>query len=192
MGWFRGLLLLIVLIGVAGMVWIYSGAQQVAADAPHHPVTAWLLATTRERAVARRAEEIEAALPTLVGDALLEAVVDYEAMCAVCHFPPGQPPTALAQGLNPPAPYLGGLENERSVEELFWVTKHGLRMTGMPAWGPTHDDRELWALVALTRKFGEFDAGEYASLLATARERGIEHDHSHHDHDDHQDQESPP
>ena len=184
MGWFRGILLLIVLTGVVGLVWIYSGAQPVAADAPHHPVIAWVLSTARERSVARRAEEVEAALPTLDGDALLEAVAGYEEMCAVCHFPPGRPPSALSRGLNPPAPFLGGLENGRSIEELFWVTKHGLRMTGMPAWGPTHEDEELWALVALIEAFPRFGPGEYDDLLAAARERGIDHDHANqHEHD---------
>ena len=177
MGWFRGLLLLVALAGAAGLAWIYSGAQEVAAVEPHGRVAAWVLETTRERAVARRARNVESRLPDLEGDALLAAAVAYEDMCAICHFPPGGVPSSLAEGLNPPAPYLGGLMEARGVEELFWVTKHGLRMTGMPAWGPTHDDRELWALVALIQRFPDFGVDEYDRLLAAARERGIDHDH---------------
>ena len=36
--------------------------------------------------------------------------------------------------------------------EQFWIIKHGVKMTGMPAWGVTHDDEMLWDVVALVRK----------------------------------------
>ena len=41
------------------------------------------------------------------------------------------------------------------------ITKHGVKMTGMPAWGPTHSEEELWSLVAFMRLFPTMPASEY-------------------------------
>jgi mono/diheme cytochrome c family protein len=63
--------------------------------------------------------------------------------------PPGRKPFLGAGYMNPSPPDLAKIAPERSPQELFWVIKHGLRMTGMPAWGPTHGDEQLWDLVAM-------------------------------------------
>ena len=56
--------------------------------------------------------------------------------------------------------------------ELFWVTKHGIKMTGMPAWGATHDDEALWPVVALMTELPHLDAARYRALLASAGDMG--------------------
>jgi len=167
-----------------GVVVIYTGAYPVGADEEHWPLTHQLLETARERSVMRAARKVDVRLPRLDEDALLSAVAGFEDMCAGCHAPPGLSPTALARGLNPPAPYLAIAARERTAAELYWVTRHGIRMTGMPAWGVTHSDDELWPLIALILRFPELGEGEYEGLLATARAAGVGHDHDH-GHDDH-------
>jgi mono/diheme cytochrome c family protein len=163
------------LIGAVAIAYTYSGLQDVAADGEHRPLTAWLLGTVRRHSVSRAAGEIEARLPEPFTEALQhEAVVGYESMCAACHAPPGAEPTALARGLNPAAPELAELATRRTPGELFWATRHGIRMTGMPAWGITHSDEELWPLVALVLRFPEMADDEYAMLLAAAHEAGVE------------------
>lgn len=107
-------------------------------------------------------------------------MVGYQDMCAACHTPPGDSPSALTRGLNPPAPDLAEAAQQRTPAELFWVTKHGIRMSGMPAWGPTHSDEELWPVVALVTRFPDFGGNDYGNLLEAAREAGVEH-HHHHD-----------
>jgi hypothetical protein len=75
----------------------------------------------------------------------------------------------MGQGLNPPAPDLAEEAAEMSAAELFWVTKHGIRMTGMPAWGASHDDDALWPVVAFTKeRLPELDAAAYRRFLADA------------------------
>ena len=187
---------LLSLIGLAALAAIavaaylmLAGRIEVAADGEQHPVTARVLETTRERAVARRAGRVEPLLAELDEQALLEAVAGYEDMCAACHTPPGGEPTALARGLNPQAPDLAESARHLYPEELFWVTRHGIRMTGMPAWGPTHSDEELWPLVALITGFPEFGDEDYTRLLEAAREAGVEHHHGHDDHHHHQHEE---
>lgn len=65
--------------------------------------------------------------------------------------------TELRAGLYPKPPDLsrpgaapGG--GAAAAARQFWIVKHGLKLTGMPAWGTTHDDNSLWALVAFVRK----------------------------------------
>lgn len=39
----------------------------------------------------------------------------------------------------------GHIQDERSEAEIFWIVKNGLKMTGMPAFGPPHSEEQLWA-----------------------------------------------
>lgn len=184
-------------IGILGFAmlgagaWFLAGTFPVGADQKHWRTTHRLLETARERSVSHAAREVELRLPaSLEGEALLTAVAGYEYMCAGCHAPPGRPPSALARGLNPPAPDLARAAGERTPAELFWVTRHGIRMTGMPASGITHTDEELWPLVALILRFPELADGEYEALLKQSLAAGIDHDHDHdqdhrHDHHEH-------
>jgi hypothetical protein len=181
------LLLLAVVLAAAGAAVIYSGRIDVAADSePSRPV-AWLLETTRERSVSRQAGRLEVQLPDhLDQERLYEAIIGFEQMCATCHAPPGGDPSAIARGLHPPPPALSVAARTRSAQELFWVTRHGIRMTGMPAWHPTHSDAELLIIISLIERFPQFAEGQYQSLLAAGREAGIEHVHEH-DQDQHND-----
>lgn len=166
---------------VGGVAVIYTGAYPVGADEEHWPLTHRLLETARESSVMRAARTVDVRLPRLDEDALLSAVAGFEDMCAGCHAPPGRSPTALARGLNPPAPDLAIAARERTEAELYWVIRHGIRMTGMPAWSVTHSDDELWPLVALILRFPELGEGQYERLLATAQAASVGHDHDHGD-----------
>ncbi|MGH9697368.1 MAG: c-type cytochrome, partial [Bryobacteraceae bacterium] len=52
--------------------------------------------------------------------------------------------------------------------EEFWVVKHGLKMTGMPAWGVTHSDELLWNVVAFLRELPELTPDQYQALVKSA------------------------
>jgi mono/diheme cytochrome c family protein len=161
-----------------------SGRMNIGADSGHWPVTDRMLTTIRENSVARQSRHITPRLPDLADEmTLFEAVTGFDDMCAACHTPPGGSPTAMSRGLNPPAPDLARLAGERTPEEIFWVIKHGIRMSGMPAWGPTHSDEDLWPIVALITRFPEFADEDYGNLLDAAREAGVEHHHHNDDHD---------
>lgn len=177
--WIKLLVGLAVLLVVVAAGWVWFGFYDVSARAEHHPATQWLVETVRNRSVERRARDVDVRLPEPMDPPLLyEAAVAYEQMCAVCHAPPGRSRSALARGINPPAPDLTRAAQRRSPAQLFWVTKHGIRMSGMPAWGRTHDDADLWQLVALIRRFPDMSGDDYQALLAAARDAGVEHDHN--------------
>lgn len=173
---------LLVVVGVA--VFIYSGAYDVSASTPHSAMSNWVMATTRQISVTRQAHGID--VPDLQSESLRHAGInDFEAMCVGCHGAPGKEPEPMGQGLNPPAPDLQQVAQQRTPAQLFWATKHGIKMTGMPAWGATHNDEALWPVVALLTALPEMDAEEYSELLAQAEGMGHhasdsdDHDHAH-------------
>jgi mono/diheme cytochrome c family protein len=151
----------------AGALAIYLGAYNVAADIPHTQPVYWLLETARERSIEVRARRI-----TVPGDLANQKRIEsgagqYAEMCASCHLAPGMKRTEIARGLYPRAPELRRGTDLTPAEE-FWVVKHGLKMTGMPAWGVTHSDELLWDVVAFLQKLPELSAEQYQALVKSA------------------------
>ncbi len=131
-----------ILLAAAGIV--YSGMLNVAADKPHWPLTERLMQTVRSRSIEARSEGL-GPIPDLEDSRrILTGAGQYGEMCAICHLAPGMADTPLRQGLNPRPPELAGYRMDPRTS--FWIVKHGKKMTGMPAWGPSHDDDMLWSI----------------------------------------------
>ncbi|MDB6018467.1 MAG: cytochrome class protein [Pedosphaera sp.] len=76
----------------------------------------------------------------------------YRENCLICHGAPGIEGNELSMGLNPPAPALDAPEvQELSDGQLFWIVKNGVRWSGMPAFGPTHNNAEIWKIASFLR-----------------------------------------
>lgn len=159
-------------LGVIGTIGIaYSGLYDVSASSPHSGFVHWLLSTTAHASIERRAAGIE--VPDLDNDGLRAAGVnDFATMCAGCHGAPGQKPEAAGLGLNPKPPALAESAARMTPAELFWVTKNGIKMTGMPAWGATHDDASIWPVVAFMTALPSLDEAGYRALLDSAKGAG--------------------
>lgn len=150
---------------VGAVVLISSGAYNVAATTPHTRLTEWLLNTTQKRSVASRADEIPHP-PTVDSAMVREGLEEYREMCVTCHGAPGVERGTLGKGINPKPPDLAKEAGEWSDRELFWITKHGIKLAGMPAFGVTHSDEELWAIVAFLRRLETMSAEEYRRLAS--------------------------
>ena len=103
-------------------------------------------------------------------------VEHFAAHCAVCHGAPGVPKGDIARGLYPPPADLPEAARLYSPAELFWIVKHGIKMTGMPAWSD-HSDAELWATVAFLEKLPGMSEQDYASLVIADMTHGGHHQH---------------
>ena len=95
---------------------------------------------------------------------VLMGIEHYAAHCAVCHGAPGVPKGEIAQGLYPQPPDLAKIAPLYTPAELFWIVKHGIKMTGMPAWSD-HSEEELWATVAFVEKLPGMSEQEYGELV---------------------------
>ena len=94
-------------------------------------------------------------------------------MCEECHGAPGVERSEMGKGLYPRGPKLLWAAKEDSPSELFWITKNGIKMTGMPAFGPTHSDEEIWAIVAFVKKLPGIDSAFYDELSRKWCERDM-------------------
>ncbi len=164
----------ILALGAAAAGVVYSGAYNVAATDKHWPITYWVLNQAVHRSVERQSADIEA--PELGGEQqLLAGAANFDAMCAGCHAPPGARPSVAAQGMNPEPPGLAHAGAEMSASEIYWILKHGIKASGMPAWGSTHSDADLWAMTAFVKQWPEMSETDYEQMLASAETSGIGH-----------------
>jgi mono/diheme cytochrome c family protein len=172
------------LVGAA-VAAIYAGLYNIAADVPHTQPVYWLLDTIRQRSVIARARDIAVPNDLEGASRISKGASEYAEMCSGCHLAPGMKRTEISQGLYPRAPELRR-GTDLTPAEQFWIIKHGVKMTGMPAWGITHDDELLWDVVAFVRKLPEMTPEQYGTLVKNApkheelmheMEMGGDHDH---------------
>ena len=64
----------------------------------------------------------------------------------------------------PHPPALANAAKSWSDEEVFWLVKHGVKASGMPAFGGTHEDRALWNITAFVKNMPQMSEERYATL----------------------------
>jgi mono/diheme cytochrome c family protein len=158
---------------------IYSGVFDVAADVPHSAIVYAVMEAVRDRSIAVRVKDIQ--VPPLNDPQLVaHGAEHYAAMCVDCHLGPGVKQSEMREGLYPQPPNLTE-HIHASPAEMFWVVKHGIKMSAMPAWGKTHDDQSIWGMVAFLQRLPELTPDQYQVLVNTS---GQSQHHQHrHDHD---------
>lgn len=145
----------------------YSGLVNVGADDPHFPAVHAFLTMARERSIEVRSRNIE--VPKLDDQALIRAGAgNYNAMCIGCHLAPGVARTELSQALYPAPPNLAEVGIDGSPAATFWVIKHGIKASGMPAWGSSMGDDYIWGMVAFLNQLPKLDATQYQALVASS------------------------
>lgn len=160
----KTLLIAAVVIIVGFVAFVYSGVYNIAADEPHSAFTRWALQTTRVQSIEMRKGKIPVPANLNDPERFHRGAQEYAEMCEGCHLGPGVKPTPVHEGLKPEPPDLGKVAEARSPQYLFWTIKHGIKLTGMPAWGETHGNEELWDIVAFLEKLPQVTPGEYAQL----------------------------
>jgi len=146
-----------------GLAVMYSGIINVAATYPHSPLTRWGLHTAMERSVSYHAKNIKVP-PLDRPEMTLNGFRHYREMCMGCHLAPGISSSEIRKGLIPRPPKLQQAVRGWAPAELFWIIKNGVRMTAMPAWGPSHSDEKIWEIVAFLKKFPDMTAAQYQAM----------------------------
>jgi hypothetical protein len=113
----------------------------------------------------------------------------YAAMCTGCHLAPGINDSEIRPGLYPQPPDLSQARVEPKA--AFWVIKHGIKMSAMPAWGGSHDDATIWSMVAFLQKLPDMTPDQYKEIvdkappdddMAPSTDHGHSHSHAGHSH----------
>lgn len=168
---------LTVVTGLLGMgLFIYSGLFDVSAATRDSAFIRWALENTRKNSIQARLSEITT--PDLTDiNMIAKGAKAFDEICASCHGGPGTQALLGTADMNPTPPELSEIADKRSEEEVFWVIKNGIRMTGMPAWGRTHNDQQLWEMTAFVKKLPDISDEQYLKLASSVTDDGHDHDH---------------
>jgi mono/diheme cytochrome c family protein len=170
-----GVLFGILLVAVGAAAIVYTGSFNTSATVPPSKAENALATLALNKSVARRAPPRKNPLPASAEN-LRGGLAHFRENCVVCHGAPGVDPGEIGQGLNPGAPDLTlPRVQKRSDGELFWITGNGIRMTGMPAFSPTHGENEIWQMVLFLRHLPEITDEETKQLKSETEEQ--EHHH---------------
>ena len=161
-------------IAAAGMLFAWSGIFNIAASSGHWAITNWFLHWTMQNSVRTHAFFDSPEKVIERDGALVSAAGHFAAACATCHGAPGQRPSPVMQKATPHAPPLtdAALRDKYSDAELFYILRHGVKFTGMPAWGAPGRDDEIRRMVAFLRRLPGMTPAEYRALSGTAKGAG--------------------
>ena len=161
---------LAVLAVAGGALFVYSGIYNVAATEQHTAPVYWILEKAARRSVLRRAQEIE--VPPLTEPVTLERGLRlYHTNCVSCHGAPGIAPDGFALGMLPVPANLAWTAREWQPAEVYWVVKHGIKTSGMPAWEFRLADTDLWAIVAFVATLPTLSPREYRDRTSATAPR---------------------
>jgi mono/diheme cytochrome c family protein len=146
---------------VGGAVVVWSGIYNVAATSQHIAPVYRILEVAMRRSVVTRARHI--AVPDLSTPVLRDRGMQlFRDHCVACHGAPGIAPQPFALGMLPVPANLVLTARQWSAAEIFWVVKHGVKTTGMPAWTYRMPDADLWAVVAFVTVLPTLSPKDYA------------------------------
>jgi mono/diheme cytochrome c family protein len=164
-----GVLFTVVVAIVGVFTVVMSGVINIGADQGHSPLVYNFLETARTRSIAYASKDI--IVPDLEKVEMISSGgADYKDMCAGCHLSPGVESTDFSESLYPKPPNFTNAQvvdrykTDAGAQQSFWAIKHGIMASGMPAWGASHDDDRMWAMVAFIRSLPELDEAQYTML----------------------------
>jgi mono/diheme cytochrome c family protein len=147
---------------LAAAGFVSSGLYNIGADDHHTKPVFAVIEHLRERSIDVRSRELT--VPDLDDAASIQAgAIAYASHCTVCHLGPGLGRSEVRTGMYPHPPNLSqeGIDDPRTA---FWIIKHGIKMSAMPAWSKTLDDAAIWDVVAFLRKMPQMAPEDYRQL----------------------------
>ena len=152
-----------VLLLVGGLLFAWSGIYNLAASADHFAITERFLRFALHGSVRTHTLTVEAP-PLGSPDQIILGAAHYAGGCAPCHGAPGTPLNRITAAMLPTPTDLSTILDEWSAEELYWIVRHGIKYTGMPAWPAQLREDEVWAVIAFLEEIPRLDAESYSAL----------------------------
>ena len=165
-----GLVLGALLIGAGAVaaVVVYTGFYDVSASHQHLQSTYRLLEVGMRESVQRRARDIK--VPPLNDESMQRrGLALYREHCLQCHGAPGVAPASFALGMTPAPAAMVHAARHTSAAEIYWITKNGIKMSGMPAWAFRMSEADMWAIVAFTQQLPWLTPQQYAALSKSVK-----------------------
>jgi len=152
-------------LGIGGLLVVQTGAFDVRASTPHSLLVGWATHTTMIHAARNGAARVGPS-PPITTAAVEAGFRDYDANCAACHGGPAVPRAPWTGGMTPSPPFLIDASRQWRRAELFWIIRNGVKMTGMPSWGFTRSDPQVWNLVAFLEALPYISPEAYGRMRA--------------------------
>jgi mono/diheme cytochrome c family protein len=160
--------LLTILGAVFAAAFFFGGFFNVAASQDDPDIVNWAIEHVRAASIGRHATDMPPG--SLDTPALVQAGAKAFAArgCVNCHGAPGVEWAKFSEGLNPGPPDLKDVVDD-PAEEIFWVIKNGIKMTGMPSFGKIEvPDAEIWSIVAFVKKLKTVSEADYKAWTAAS------------------------
>jgi mono/diheme cytochrome c family protein len=145
-GFFLGIVFAALLLLITGFVAIKQGYVNIKADQQPSAFEEKIAMSAVDAYVDRHApNQKNPVQPT--DENLVEGAKIYLNQCAGCHGLPSNPDTQFGNSFNPPVPQFFKHAPDMPENQNFYITQHGIRWTGMPAWGKTLKEPQIWTVV---------------------------------------------
>jgi mono/diheme cytochrome c family protein len=180
MKFIAGFVTAIVLIIIAAAVVTVTGTYNVAATSSESGLERMALGNVMSFSVRTHASPDIG--KTWTHNQMHDGFQEYNEMCVYCHGAPGKEASDIGKGLRPPPPDLAEAAQRWNNSELFWIIKNGIKMTGMPAFSPTHSDDTIWNIVGFVRELSHMTADQYSQMeehVTQPHEQTESHEHHH-------------
>lgn len=166
-----GFITALVLVPLGAFTFVRLGYVDPRADIPVNPIEQRVAMPALDAAIARRATVVPGPLDSSEA-ALLAGLKVYEANCASCHGDGSHPDAALADALYPRAPQFAREAPDMAPQENLYIIRHGVRMSGMPAWEKVLSESQLRQVTAFLAHMGHLP-----SPISARWNAGPEHAH---------------
>jgi mono/diheme cytochrome c family protein len=158
---------LAIVVGIGAAAFFFGGFFSVSAMEEDPAIVAWALGAVRTASIIRHAGDEPPASLDDPATAQAGARAYAARGCVNCHGAPGVGWAKFSEGLQPTPADLKEMAKSRNPQQLFWVVKNGVRMTGMPSFGATGvPDQEIWTIVAFIRKLPTLSDADYKTWTA--------------------------
>ena len=147
---------------------VFGGLYNIAATVQHTKPVYLLLETTMNASVQRRARDVVVPPSLDAPGRVLRGAACYRDRCVQCHGGPGVRADAIGMAMQPVPGSLIGAARAWRARELYWITRNGIKMSGMPAWQHHLTEDELWAVVAFVQQLPALTPTAYHELMVQA------------------------
>ena len=144
-GFLLGIILTLAVVIGGSLAYLWFGMADVRGDEPSSQLENYFISTAVHASIRRNAPELRSPVPPTDVN-LITGGRMYMEQCARCHGAAG------AEQKSASTPSLQEMATQYTESQIFWIAKHGIRWTAMPADTQDDSDEELWALAGYIKR----------------------------------------
>lgn len=157
------------LAAAGGYIVFKAGWYNIGATALHTQPVHDVLEQGMRESVEYRSRDIRVPAGLVAPQRIAAGAIVYRDKCAQCHGAPGFAQSDHGQAMQPVPGPLVDAARRWTPAELYWITRHGIKMSGMPAWEFHLADDELWAVVAFMQHLPTLTPAAYRDITSKGR-----------------------